>query len=218
MDKPDLLIFDVNETLLDLSPLAQKLDSHFKAPVFSSWFDQLLQFAWAENLSGHHREFGDIGVDVLRMQATIRNLSLDEDQARDLLGEIRKLPPQPEVRGALRTLKEFGFRMVTLTNGGVESHKEQMEHAGLLEYFDATYSVESVQRFKPHPAPYHYVLKDQDVDQAMMVAAHAWDILGAQRAGLTTALLNRPGKTPYPGTRKADLIFPDLQEFANSWK
>jgi 2-haloacid dehalogenase len=51
--------------------------------------------------------------------------------------------------------------------------------------------------------------------EAMMVAAHGWDIAGAQAAGLQTAFVARPGKVLYPLAEKPDHIVNDFEELAD---
>ena len=49
----------------------------------------------------------------------------------------------------------------------------------------------------------------------MLVAAHAWDIAGAQAQGLQTAFIQRPGKYPYPNASEAEITCPDLKALAS---
>jgi 2-haloacid dehalogenase len=50
----------------------------------------------------------------------------------------------------------------------------------------------------------------------MMVAAHAWDIIGAQAAGFSGALLTRPGNAPLrvEEVHQPDFIAADLLDLA----
>jgi len=52
--------------------------------------------------------------------------------------------------------------------------------------------------FKPATELYTNVADELSVapSECMMVAAHAWDIIGAQRAGYAGALITRPGNAP----------------------
>ena len=49
-----------------------------------------------------------------------------------------------------------------------------------------------------------------------MVAAHAWDILGALQAGCRGAFIARPGKVLYPLGPKPDIVTPDFLAFADA--
>jgi 2-haloacid dehalogenase len=48
----------------------------------------------------------------------------------------------------------------------------------------------------------------------MMVAAHVWDTVGAQAAGMQAALITRPGNAALPGFRQPDVVAADLLELA----
>jgi 2-haloacid dehalogenase len=43
-----------------------------------------------------------------------------------------------------------------------------------------------------------------------MVAAHAWDIVGAMQAGCAGAFISRPGKVLFPMGPQPDIEGPDL--------
>ena len=47
-----------------------------------------------------------------------------------------------------------------------------------------------------------------------MVAAHAWDVVGALQAGCTAAFIARPGKVLYPLGPKPDIVAPDVRAVA----
>jgi 2-haloacid dehalogenase len=51
-------------------------------------------------------------------------------------------------------------------------------------------------------------------EDAMLIAAHAWDIAGADKAGWQTAFILRPGKALYPLAAKPDLTGADLIKIA----
>jgi 2-haloacid dehalogenase len=50
----------------------------------------------------------------------------------------------------------------------------------------------------------------------MMVAAHVWDLLGAENVGFSTALITRPGNPPLPvtGLPQPTLVATDLRQLA----
>jgi len=70
-------------------------------------------------------------------------------------------------------------------------------------------SCDEVRRFKPHPAPYELALSRVGAP-ATMVAAHAWDIIGARAVGLDAVWIDRQEhEWPFPlapAARAADLI------------
>lgn len=219
--KPLLLIFDVNETLLNMQPLQKKINEAIGSPfAFKSWFFRLLLFSSVETLTGKYRDFGEIGAAVLKMTAQEFSTEISEEKIKDILGIITELDPHPEVSQALEELKKAGFKLVALTNGGKDTVDKQLKNARIENFFDAVYSVEAIGKFKPHPDAYHYVLGKENTkpEDSMLIAAHAWDITGAQRAGLRTAFVNRPGKFLYPLAQQPEIMGKDLREIISFLK
>ena len=54
------------------------------------------------------------------------------------------------------------------------------------------------------------------VDQVRLIAAHAWDVAGAARAGCATAFVARPGKILDPLVERPDVVRADLAEVADA--
>ena len=55
-------------------------------------------------------------------------------------------------------------------------------------------------------------------EDALMVAAHGWDIAGAKAAGMKAAFIKRKGKVIYPLAIEADYLVNDVVELANTLK
>lgn len=217
MKRPKLLLFDVNETLLDMSSLMENINESLSSDsAFDSWFSKLLQFSLVESITGEYKDFGEIGKATLKMTAQKFSVDLSEEKMKKILNQITCLVPYPEVTSALKDLKNAEYKIVALTNGGQQTVEQQLEFAGLTTLFDAIYSVEGVKKFKPHPATYNYVLEKQGTSpgDAMLIAAHAWDIVGAQRAGLQTGFISRSGKFLYPQGNKPTISAKSLTNLA----
>jgi len=84
---------------------------------------------------------------------------------------------------------------------------QQLEFAGLSDFFDHILSVDEVKRYKPAREPYAMAAERLGIQTGdfMMIAAHAWDISGAANAGCKTAFVERPGKVQNPVGAKADI-------------
>ena len=212
-----LLVFDVNETLLDVRALAPDFEQLFgERAALTEWFGQLLQAAFVATLTGAYRDFGTCGRHALDVVAQKRGVPLSDEQADSLLQGVLRLPPHPEVPESLARLKEAGFTMTTLTNSAPQALRQQMENSGLAQYFDHQLSVDVTRHFKPAPNPYHMVAAELGVDVAemRMVAAHNWDVTGAIRAGCHAAFVARPGAVLGPLDEKPDIIAPDMAAVA----
>jgi 2-haloacid dehalogenase len=80
------------------------------------WFMQLITYSQALTLADIHVPFTDIGAAVLAMLAEARGIKIGEAERRELTDRFATMPPIAEVPGALRRLKNEGFRVFTLTN------------------------------------------------------------------------------------------------------
>jgi 2-haloacid dehalogenase len=132
---------------------------------------------------------------------------------------MRSMPAHLDVRPGLDALRDAGYRLVALTNSPPSPDgPTPLEHAGLGGYFERQFSVDSCRTFKPDPVVYRYVCAEVGVDpgRALMVAAHVWDTVGAQSAGLSGALITRPGNAllPVPSLPQPDIVAADLPELA----
>ncbi len=193
---PKVLIFDVNETLLDLSHLKPAFAAVFgSAEPIGEWFARMLHGSLVSNHVNDYRAFGDIGLEALLVLAEKRGVDLDVDAATTIVAGMRSLPPHPDVLPAMERLKTAGFGLVTLTNGSYDVAIAQISNSGIAGYLDAALSVDEARRFKPAPEVYLTAAMriGVEVDEAMMVASHDWDILGARSIGMDGAFIARPG-------------------------
>jgi 2-haloacid dehalogenase len=120
------------------------------------------------------------------------------------------------VPDALETLASAGFRMVTLTNSAGEAGKASLVQAGLYDFFDHTFSVDEVAKFKPAREVYAYVARTLSTQpsELRLIAAHTWDTLGALAAGYSAALVARPGNAPLALGAQPDIVEADLLQTA----
>src|SRR5919201_3848034 len=198
---PPVIVFDVNETLLDLRAMDPAFERAFgDRSVRQQWFQQLLSSAMVSIITDAYSDFGSLGKAALQMTAERRGVQLsDEDQQR-ILGTIRELPPHPEVRPALERLRDAGLRLATLTNSTQQVAEAQMHNAGLRDLFEQVLSADTAQRLKPHRAAYEMAARQLDVQvgEVRLVAAHAWDVAGAPRARCAAAVIAPPRLGVHP--------------------
>jgi 2-haloacid dehalogenase len=211
-------VFDVNETLLDLAGL----DPHFRrvfgdARVRQVWFGQLIQSALVATVTSAYRPFGEIALAALQMTAEQAGVELATADRDAIAGQLRRLRAHPEVPGALQRLQRAGLRLAALTNSTEEVARAQLEHAGLIDRFEQVLSADTVQRLKPAPEPYRHAAErlGVPVGEVRLVAAHAWDVAGAARAGCATAFVARPGKVLDPLVEPPEVVGADLAEVAD---
>jgi 2-haloacid dehalogenase len=151
------------------------------------------------------------------MTAQQHNVDLSEDDRATIMGTIRSLPAHPDIVPGLEKLKSAGFRLVTLTNSPPLVVEAQLKSSNLTDYFEASFSVDSVKLFKPAAEVYQMTAKELDIktEEMRMVAAHDWDVVGALNAGCAAAFIARPGKVLNPLLPKPDIVGVDLIEVAD---
>ncbi len=211
---PKIIVFDVNETLLDVQTLGPTFIQMFgDKNTLKEWFSLLLLHSEAATLAGPYFDFGTLAGAALDMVGASRSAPVSESDKQRVLDAMLRLPPHPEVKDALTGLRAAGLRMVTLTNSSQKAIEQQVRNAGLAELFERNFSVDAVQRYKPAPEPYRMVAAELRVAMSdlRLVAAHAWDVLGAMRAGCSAAFVARPGKTLFPLVPAPDIVGENLR-------
>ena len=219
MSKGPIIVFDVNETLLDLDALHPTLDRIFGDPAaLRLWFANLITYSEALTLAGVYVPFTDIGGAVLRMLAATRGVTISDADAAELTDRFATMPAHPEVAAALRRLRDHGFRLFTLTDNTLAISGRQLEHSGLIDVFERRFSVdETVRRHKPAPEAYHSVTTALKADPAniCLIACHVWDTIGANAAGWQAGLILRQGNAPLDVGPQPDYFGKDLDEIAD---
>jgi 2-haloacid dehalogenase len=196
-NRPQVVVFDVNETLSDMSVLGQRFaDVGADASLAPTWFAGLLRDGLALTVAGSSERFATLAREGLLGILGGVDLDLDVEAAADhVMAGFDGLDVHPDVAEGVRGLAAAGLRLVTLTNGGSAVPEGLLHRAGLREHFEMLLTVEDAGVWKPAPGAYGYAAQRCGVDTAamLMVAVHPWDIDGAARAGLQTAWVDRTG-------------------------
>ncbi|OBJ49826.1 haloacid dehalogenase type II [Mycobacterium sp. 1423905.2] len=218
---PSVLVFDVNETLIDIDSVATLFDDLFgEKRLLREWFNQLIMYSMSITLSENYVDLFTLGQSVLRMLGEVHQVQISDADTERLKTLLRTMPAHPDAADGLAALRDNGFRLVTLTNSpAIPGSPTSLDNAGLARFFEQQLSVDSCRAFKPAPAVYRHVCQALDVAPAdcMMVAAHPWDLLGAQHVGFGSALITRPGNAVLAadGLPRPDLVVSDLRELAS---
>jgi 2-haloacid dehalogenase len=197
-----MLVFDVNETLSDMSPLQNRFEEIGVPPhLFRLWFAGVLRDGFALTAAGAFAEFSAVARETMRaLLPGVPGWSGDtEEAAGHVLDGFARLEVHPDVPDGVRALRAAGHRMVTMTNGSSRFSEGLVGRAGLTDCFEGHLDVSGPRRWKPARAAYEYVVERTGVrpEEAVLVAVHPWDVDGARRAGLGGAWLRR-GAEGYP--------------------
>jgi len=213
-----LIVFDVNETLLDLTTMEPTFERIFhEKNVMRLWFSNLILYSEALTLANRYVPFTDIGSAVLKMLADARGVVIGEAEKRELVDKFSTMPPYPEVPGALRKLRRAGFRLFTLTDNLLSVQTRQFEHGGLIDFFERRFSADGAKHHKPSPRAYAYAQTQIGAapSQLCLVACHTWDTLGAVAAGWSAALIKRPGNDLLEVGPQPRIVGSDLDDVAD---
>jgi 2-haloacid dehalogenase len=194
--RPEVVAFDVNETLLDLAPVrASLVELGRPADLLSTVFARTLLTGFATAAAGSWCRFRD-AFDAALAQAT----DLAAGERARVADAFLELAPHPDVEPALRRLAGAGLRVVTLTHGSPGVAEAGLERGGVQSLVERSLSSEMIRAWKPAREVYLWAAGVCDVPPRRMalVAAHAWDVHGALRAGLCGAWFPRSERT-YPG-------------------
>ena len=187
--RPDVVAFDVNETLLDLAPIRAALVEVGESPeLLRVVFSRTLATGFAATVAGTWCRFRDA------FDAALATLTDLDDGARSLVADaFGELTPHPDVEPALRLLAEAGVPAVTLTHGSPGVAEAGLERGGVAPLVTRSLSSEVIRAWKPAREVYLWAAGSCGVapDRMALVAAHGWDVHGAQRAGCTGAWIPR---------------------------
>ena len=202
LHRPEVLFFDSNESMLDLSAMKPQVTKAFngREDLMALWFSTMLMHSLVDTVTSNYHDFGTIGAACMQMVAEGHGLKLDKTKAEKAMAAMKTIPAHPDVPPGLKKMKEAGFRMYTLTNSTAPVIESQVKNAEIESYFDGRLTIEGLNVYKPHPRTYHWAAHEVGVPigNCMLIAAHGWDVAGATIAGMRAAFLERPGKTLYP--------------------
>jgi 2-haloacid dehalogenase len=193
--RPEVVAFDVNETLLDLAPVrAALVEAGEPESLLRTVFARTLLTGIAATATGTWCRFREAFDAALAQES-----GLSGDRRLRIADAFGELAPHPDVEPALRTLTEAGVRVVTLTHGSPGVAEAGLARGGVSPLVERSLSSEVIRAWKPSREVYLWAAGTCDVapDRMALVAAHGWDVLGAQRAGLTGAWFPRSERT-YP--------------------
>jgi 2-haloacid dehalogenase len=164
-------------------------------------------------LHRQHTPYREIGQRAVGHVMERAGIPYTADEVRELVAEIERLKPFPEVPAALARLKTR-YQLVVLSNGDPDMLETAKSHHGIA--FDAVISVAVANAFKPHVATYTKAAEIVGVrmDEVLFVANHAFDCIGAKAAGMRAAFIDRR-RRPFGATpHQPDLIVKDMTELA----
>jgi len=212
------IVFDVNETLLDLQTMEPTFERIFgEKTAMRLWFANFIMYSAALTVAGFYVPFTDIGSAVMKMLADTRGIKIEDADKEELTEKFSTMPPHHEVPAALQKLRDAGFRLFTLTDNLLEIQTRQLEHGGIVNLFERRFSADGVKPHKPSRQAYAHVERQLRVapSQLCLVACHTWDTLGAAAAGWEAALIKRSGNAVLGVGPQPQMVGDNLNDVAD---
>ena len=213
-----LIVFDVNETLLDLGTMEPTFQRIFgDKSAMRLWFANLILYSAALTVAGVYVAFTDIGAAVMKMLADTRGIKINDNDRKELADKFSTMPPHAEVPAAMRKLRAAGFRLFCLTDNLLEVQTRQLTHGGIVDLFERRFSADGIKHHKPSGKAYAYVENELGVEpsQLCLIACHTWDTLGAVAAGWKAALIKRVGNDVLGVGPQPQVVGADLDDVAD---
>jgi 2-haloacid dehalogenase len=193
------VLFDAYGTLFDVYSvglLAEQLFPGKGESLSVLWRDKQIEYSrlvTTSNDGAHYRPFWELTRSSLRYACKRLRLELAPAAEEQLMNQYRHLSAFPEDRDVLTALKARGVATGILSNGDPGMLGVAVKSAGLDDLLDHVISIDSVRKYKTHPAAYALGPQATGVppQQTLFVSCNAWDALAATWYGFRTLWVNR---------------------------
>ncbi|MEU6642981.1 HAD family hydrolase [Saccharomonospora sp. NPDC046836] len=189
--KPDVVLFDVFETLVRLEPLRERfVEAGRPGHELELFFARTLRDGMAYTLAGEAPPFREVAAAQL---AITSGHALGRDQIEHILAGFAMLPLQPDAEPALDLLTEAGIAAYGFTHGSAAILESILDRQGIAHKLVRVLSAEEIRSFKPPAKVYHWACAQAGCapEATAVVAVHSWDTHGAVRAGLLAGFATR---------------------------
>jgi 2-haloacid dehalogenase len=196
--------FDLNATLLDPAGVVPGEPELGRRALIDA-----VVLAMATTVVGEYRDFSDFVAAALGRR-------LDGPALEAAVKRASTLPPFPDAERALGRLADAGLRTAVVTNSAGEGADEALAAAGLGDAVDAVIGSDAAAAFKPDLRVYRAAEERLEArgDEICLVAAHAWDLLGASHAGWRTAWVGHLERRLTATIPEPDVVAPTLERVA----
>ncbi len=230
---PKLVMFDVDETLIDHRNTDKRALEGVMSKIeeFSGLGELELRDRFARDFRMQWKDviFGKTTLEAIRVHqferilkelgnATAHELAL---RAAEIYGDIydSNTTAIPGTQAILKRIREMGIPIALVTNNLVNYQKLKLKKAGFANLYDFMLTSEETRCFKPDSEMFTEVLDQFDCSpkEALMVGdSFPEDIVGASNVGVKPVWFNRHGLTP-PDSEFTFLEIKDFQPVENTF-
>ncbi len=182
---PLAVAFDIFETVFDLKSLTAPLVKlGLKPDALQLWYGRTLRDGFAIALAGAFTPYQQVARAALT--GLLADHGLPSTHIDDVINAMTRLEAHPDAIPAFDLLQSHGIPILALSNGSQESTRALLDQAGLTSRVAQVVSIDDIKCWKPRREIYLHAARIAQVapERLALVAAHAWDVQGAQRAGL----------------------------------
>jgi 2-haloacid dehalogenase len=169
-----------------------------RAPTLGAlWQAKVFEYATLSSQIGREADAWSITGEAL--DHALATLKVPDPLLRArLMQAALQAPLYPDVAPALAALAPLRCKLALLTNASPTMATALCKSGAIYGQLDALLSADAAGARKPMAAAYALVTERFAVPagSVLFVSAHAWDVAGAARAGLTAVWLNRSGAPP----------------------
>lgn len=120
VSSPDVIVFDVNETLSDMAPLGEAFAQEgAPASLARTWFAGILRDGFAVAAAGGNAAFTEIAQDSLARLLSEHEVSAPDQSVDRIMGAMKNLDVHPDVVPGIEALHRVA-ELMTLTNGATQ--------------------------------------------------------------------------------------------------
>jgi 2-haloacid dehalogenase len=188
------IVFDAYGTLFDVNSAAETCKDKIgdKWEVFAGhWRTTQLEYTWLRSLMKRHKNFWQITEDSL--EKSMKVFKIDGAMKNELLDLYKVLPPYPEVKEVLKSLKAKKYKLAILSNGTPSLLNELVKISNLENIFDDIFSIEEVGIYKPDEKVYNIPVKKYQIknEEIAFLSSNTWDVSGGGNYGYNAIWVNR---------------------------
>jgi 2-haloacid dehalogenase len=191
------LIFDAYGTLYDVQSVQAKTEELCPGKgdlITQVWRLKQLEYTWLQTALVGFRDFTFITEASLNFALRAAGIEPKDTITKPLLDKYLDLDPFPEAKEALGALKRRGgLALAILSNGSTAMLSSLVKNSGLDAFLDATISVDTARKFKPHPDCYALIEERLGLkkDEVLFVSSNGFDVAGAKHFGFHVVWIRR---------------------------
>ncbi|MGP3989798.1 haloacid dehalogenase type II [Streptomyces sp. 3N207] len=219
----DAIVFDVLGTLVD-EPGGLRAAIREAVPASDDASVDELLTVWRQHVEREQQRIGQghrpyVNTDIIDAEAAGRVADhaglADPATIARLATAGRRLSPWADSVAGLDRLTQQ-FPLIGLSNASRATLLRLNAYAGLR--WHQALSAEAALAFKPAPEVYQLAIDATGYppERVLKVAAHAWDLRGAQATGMRTAYVQRPAGDPPTNSDAFDWHFDGLDELVTA--